>query len=481
MKKYILLYILLVFCLISFGQKRTIITGYIPDLLNSSAEMELFVYYPKEIGNEHRISYKTKTNLGKFEYVIDLSETVEISLTANNKLLFFPGSTGVIINPGDSINLILPEFQKKGFLNIIFSGIGSEKNEFEQKIATKVLNLFNKDPDYGSQSINYKYQAADLKLNAIDSVCNSFNNKIAKKDIELIKSLWYSKILDMLFISSITSNDEQLNNLFKKFIVDKNRMAPVLKDEHIYFGSNWIVARDFILLSEFDNPIVNGGSLYRVQHPVENCNLILKYFNRKPLIKECLLSYAALDVFTREQDSENSNLIFKLYSDNVSHDSQLYRQVMDSFQIIKSRLKKGMAFYNFSLPDTLGNKHQLLDFKGKLLLLDFWFNGCGGCRQMAPILENIEKEYEGKDIQFISVSIDEKSYLWKKGIGKYCSKTALQLYTEGMELDHPLVKFLNPSGYPFLIVVDKNGNLIGPPPDPRVDSAAFKRFINQYL
>jgi thioredoxin 1 len=39
------------------------------------------------------------------------------------------------------------------------------------------------------------------------------------------------------------------------------------------------------------------------------------------------------------------------------------------------------------------------------VLVDFWATWCGPCKKIAPVIENVEKEYEGK-MKFVKVDID---------------------------------------------------------------------------
>ncbi len=60
---------------------------------------------------------------------------------------------------------------------------------------------------------------------------------------------------------------------------------------------------------------------------------------------------------------------------------------------------------NFSLVDTKGKKISLSDYKGKVVIVDFWATWCPPCRRSVPDLIAIQKKYEGK-VVIIGISLD---------------------------------------------------------------------------
>ena len=116
----------------------------------------------------------------------------------------------------------------------------------------------------------------------------------------------------------------------------------------------------------------------------------------------------------------------------------------------------------FTLTDVQGKLIPLNKFRGKVVVLDFWFTGCTYCREIKPFFEKVEKTFKyNNGVMFISISIDRNMETWlNKGIGNFSSSTALQLYTSGLGGDHPLIQYLNFNGYPALYVINQQGVIV---------------------
>ena len=71
------------------------------------------------------------------------------------------------------------------------------------------------------------------------------------------------------------------------------------------------------------------------------------------------------------------------------------RQQLDSFRSFD---------FGFSLPDLAGRKVQLVDFRGKVVIVDFWGTWCPPCRKEIPSFVKLQSTYADRGLQVIGVN-----------------------------------------------------------------------------
>jgi len=62
----------------------------------------------------------------------------------------------------------------------------------------------------------------------------------------------------------------------------------------------------------------------------------------------------------------------------------------------------------WQLTDLEGNQVALADFKGQVVLLDFWATWCGPCRMSIPHLKDLYAEYKDQGLAVIGISLDQQ-------------------------------------------------------------------------
>jgi peroxiredoxin len=65
----------------------------------------------------------------------------------------------------------------------------------------------------------------------------------------------------------------------------------------------------------------------------------------------------------------------------------------------------------FALPDAKGAQVGLADYKGKVVLLNFWATWCTGCKEEIPWFIDFQDKYRAKGLEVVGVSMDDEG--WK--------------------------------------------------------------------
>ncbi len=89
----------------------------------------------------------------------------------------------------------------------------------------------------------------------------------------------------------------------------------------------------------------------------------------------------------------------------------LYAQFFSPFEIDELVGKKAPEF---KADDLSGKSVSLSSFKGKPILLNFWATWCPYCKEERPYLNSLYKEYKGRDLVIIAVSVDKSGETVKR-------------------------------------------------------------------
>jgi cytochrome c biogenesis protein CcmG, thiol:disulfide interchange protein DsbE len=74
---------------------------------------------------------------------------------------------------------------------------------------------------------------------------------------------------------------------------------------------------------------------------------------------------------------------------------------------------------DFSRNDLAGHLVHLVDYRGKVVLLNFWASWCGPCREEMPGFSQWQHEYGAKGLQVIGVAMDDDAESAQKFLKQY--------------------------------------------------------------
>ena len=117
----------------------------------------------------------------------------------------------------------------------------------------------------------------------------------------------------------------------------------------------------------------------------------------------------------------------------------------------------GQVRPDFSLPDLKEKLHSPANWKGKILVINFWATWCTPCLKEIPMFNRVQKEYAPDGVQFIGIAIDNKA-----SINKFIQKTPIDypvLY--GIKSTTKLVQdYGNAAGVlPYTVFIDRAGKI----------------------
>lgn len=120
----------------------------------------------------------------------------------------------------------------------------------------------------------------------------------------------------------------------------------------------------------------------------------------------------------------------------------------------------GRPGFNFEYEDINGDKVSFSSLQGKLVYVDMWATWCGPCIKQIPYLKQLEEDFHGEDIVFVSISIDEAKdkAKWKKFV-EAKELGGIQLIAD-KAWDSEIVKNYEVKGIPRFMIFDKEGNVV---------------------
>jgi thiol-disulfide isomerase/thioredoxin len=144
---------------------------------------------------------------------------------------------------------------------------------------------------------------------------------------------------------------------------------------------------------------------------------------------------------------------------NMTKDTTVIK-VLDSKYAEMKDLARGNASPGFNFANVSGQMVSLDDLKGKNVYIDIWATWCGPCKREIPFLKDLESQYKGKNIEFVSISVDEPKdhEKWKQMVTDQELKGIQLISDNGWNTDF-VSKFLI-RGIPRFILLDDSGKIV---------------------
>lgn len=110
---------------------------------------------------------------------------------------------------------------------------------------------------------------------------------------------------------------------------------------------------------------------------------------------------------------------------------------------------------DFTLKDLGGSDISLSDYKGKVLILNFWATWCPPCRAEIPDFIEVYSEYKDKGLEILGISVDQ------------VSPDQVRQFVERNEMNYPVAMATNqlfkdyppPQAIPTTLIIDREGKI----------------------
>ena len=160
--------------------------------------------------------------------------------------------------------------------------------------------------------------------------------------------------------------------------------------------------------------------------------------------------------FKRDSDAfELAQRMWEEFQENNPHPE--YTEVVQAALYKALKLQPGQPAPEFTLYDLDGQPVSLSQFKGQVVLLDFWASWCAPCIGDLPDLLRIKKKAADKPLVFLNLSLDTDEAAWREAIDKH-EIEGVHVRADGWGAD--VAKSYQVNSLPSYYLVDSQGLIV---------------------
>ncbi|MFC3570004.1 TlpA disulfide reductase family protein [Paracoccus simplex] len=107
--------------------------------------------------------------------------------------------------------------------------------------------------------------------------------------------------------------------------------------------------------------------------------------------------------------------------------------------------------------DPEGGTHSLADWKGKVVLLNFWATWCAPCREEMPSLDALQAEMGGEDFEVVAIAAGHNP---PPAVKKFLDEEKIANLPVRLDPRQKLAREMGVMGMPVTVLIDRDGNEI---------------------
>jgi len=130
----------------------------------------------------------------------------------------------------------------------------------------------------------------------------------------------------------------------------------------------------------------------------------------------------------------------------------------DSFAAMEIEpLSEKIVAADFTLPGLDGNESKLADYRGKVVLLNFWATWCAPCLREMPGMEVLSQKFGDKDFVVLGISNDQASH--NKRVATFIKRLNLT-FPVLLDTDGKVSEYFSVSGIPVSFLIARDGSIL---------------------
>jgi len=143
---------------------------------------------------------------------------------------------------------------------------------------------------------------------------------------------------------------------------------------------------------------------------------------------------------------------------------ETYGDESESAQKLRAQIKNAQSFVigaeapDFTMSDMEGKAVNLSDFKGKVVLIDFWASWCGPCRKENPHVVKLYEKYKEDGFEILGVSLDKTKDRWVQAVAKDGLTWPQVSDLKGWQ--NEVAQMYSVKSIPHTVLLDKEGKIL---------------------
>lgn len=121
--------------------------------------------------------------------------------------------------------------------------------------------------------------------------------------------------------------------------------------------------------------------------------------------------------------------------------------------------KGAQTIFAASLPDLQGNNQPLSQWRGKVLVVNFWATWCEPCRREIPEFIKLQEQFRSQGLLFVGIALDQK-----EKVAAYSKEAGINypvLVGDWETIELAKAAGNRQGGLPFTVVIDRSGKISG--------------------